>query len=85
MDPNAGNAEQKTEAEAERERRLKKIEVSLLDFYTDKVEKATPIKTSEDLHKKLDEEHIDSNVQLRLYVVEDLSRDVIEALGQKRR
>lgn len=82
---NPKSEEQKGQAKIERERRFTKTEVSVLDFYTDKVEKPTPIKTADSLGQKLDESVTDPNLQLRLYVVEDLSRDVIEVLGQKRR
>lgn len=81
---NPSSEDEKSQAKSEREKRFTKTEVSVLDFYTDKVNKAAEIKSAGGLRAKLDEKITDDKLQLRLYVVEDLSRDVIEELGKKR-
>jgi hypothetical protein len=64
-----------------REKRVKKTKACVLDYSMDSVT-PHPINSAVALKEKLDEA-IDDNVKFRLYVVEDLSRDVIEALGHK--
>jgi hypothetical protein len=68
----------------DRKKRIAKTNVCILDYYADDV-RTTKVTSAPDLREILDVGATDSRVQFRLYVVEDLSRDVIEALGQKRR
>ena len=66
---------------AERRERASRTQVTQLEYHASgKVGKYTYNKSSQ-LKQALDE--IDDQCQLRLFVVEDLSRDVIEALGDK--
>lgn len=72
------------ETEAERERRATKTNVTQLDYLGSGKVIQRNYKTSENLSQALQEEtekDDDDQVQLKLYVVEDLSRDVIEFLG----
>jgi hypothetical protein len=68
----------------DRSDRMKKTKVCVLDYATesDKVS-AHHVAFIEALNEYLEEE-IDESIRFRLYVVNDLSRDVIEALGHKR-
>ena len=85
LDPNplGQQLDEQTRAERIQNRadRVKKTKVCVLDYYTNEV---IPhhINSAEQLSQKLSEENID-NIKFRLYVVEDLSRDVIETLGYK--
>ncbi|KAI1082468.1 hypothetical protein F5B20DRAFT_531394 [Whalleya microplaca] len=67
---------------SKRESRVERTEVCVLDYYVDRAE-STLITSATELGKALDQEVTDSKIQFKLYVVEDLSRDVIETLGQK--
>ncbi|KAI1823540.1 hypothetical protein F4861DRAFT_509771 [Xylaria intraflava] len=74
-----------SEVEDRKEKRRKRIEktnVCVLDYYPTEVKKKTFISSSL-LKESLDNGVADSNLKFRLYVVEDLSRDVIEILGHK--
>ncbi|KAI3336859.1 hypothetical protein HD806DRAFT_19871 [Xylariaceae sp. AK1471] len=66
----------------DRRRRVEKTNVCILDYHTNVVNE-TKITSAQDLREELKIGVPDGRVQFRLYVVEDLSRDVIEALGQK--
>ena len=66
----------------DRANRIKKAKVCVLDYYTNEVI-SHPKDSVEQLRQNLGEENIDNNIKFRLYVVEDLSRDVIETLGHK--
>ncbi|KAG0649540.1 hypothetical protein D0Z07_3830 [Hyphodiscus hymeniophilus] len=65
----------------DRRERIQRTKVALLDYSTDAV-LGHHINSAPDLSGKLDEA-IDDEIRFRLYVVEDLSRDVIEAFGNK--
>jgi len=66
-----------------REERIERTKVCILDYLSDEVE-AKEISTASMLRKELNQVSIKAGVQFRLYVVEDLSREVIEALGHNR-
>ena len=66
-----------------RRKRFKATEVSILDFYEGKVEKIAAIHDIKGLELQLKEDAPNNDIQLRLYVVEDLSTEVIEKLGTK--
>lgn len=72
------------EKEEARTERVKKTKVCVLDYCTESVT-PHPINSVEGVGglKEKVEEAIDDNIKFRLYVVEDLSRDVIETLGHK--
>ncbi|GAP87794.1 putative Mg2+ transporter Zinc transport protein [Rosellinia necatrix] len=76
------NGEDITRRRDERKRRIARTKVSILDYFPDSVEKVE-LDCAQDLQKHLDEDSVDDAIQFRLYVVEDLSRDVIEAFGDK--
>ncbi|KAI1332761.1 hypothetical protein F5Y16DRAFT_394069 [Xylariaceae sp. FL0255] len=83
LDPaNAVTPEQREKRLIRLQDRCKRTKVAVLDYYTDKVEQHEIIETVERLDEKLTGLP-DKNVQFRLFVVEDLSRDVIETLGIK--
>jgi hypothetical protein len=65
----------------ERQQRAEKTNVARIDFLPDEKVACTLFKTSEELKTGLDEKPQD--VQFRLFVVEDLSREVIESMGAK--
>ncbi|KAI0010670.1 hypothetical protein F4779DRAFT_616305 [Xylariaceae sp. FL0662B] len=65
-----------------RKNRIERTKVCMLDYYADKV-KSTPITSATELSDSFNADITNSEVQFKLYVVEDLSRDVIETLGQK--
>jgi hypothetical protein len=65
----------------ERQHRAEKTNVARLDFLPDEEITCTHFKKPEELKAGLDEKPHD--VQFRLFVVEDLSREVIELLGAK--
>ncbi|KAI0460645.1 hypothetical protein F5B21DRAFT_452593 [Xylaria acuta] len=89
LDPDQGPDKEKeltsgdeiTRRKNERERRFEKTNVCVLDYTPNEVKKES-FTSARDLKTSLDE-RITDEVEFRLYVVEDLSRDVIEALGQK--
>ncbi|KAI8948799.1 hypothetical protein F4801DRAFT_591592 [Xylaria longipes] len=89
LDPNQGPDKDKhvtsgdeiTRRKIDRERRVAKTNVCVLDYYPNEV-KEESFTSARDLKTELDK-HIADEVEFRLYVVEDLSRDVIEAFGQK--
>ncbi|RYP65494.1 hypothetical protein DL770_008985 [Monosporascus sp. CRB-9-2] len=83
LKPESPSGEKRKEAEEDRKRRAAKTEVTILDYYADKVEPTGPIQSAAELRKELDRSITGDDIRLRLYVVEDLSRDVIEVLGQK--
>ena len=66
-----------------RRKRFKATEVSILDFYDEKVEKTAAIHDIKGLQLHLKEDVPKDGVKLRLYVVEDLSTEVIEEFGHK--
>lgn len=72
--------------EAEREKRARKTNVTQLDYlYSGEVisqKYITPETLSDALNEKLPEKD-ENEIPLRLFVVEDLSRDVIELLGAR--
>jgi len=85
---NTQNAEQDEKStRPSREERFMKTDVRRLNYYKSGDVKVNmdEFKTSDALSDALnpDQPLDDSNVQLRLYVVQDLSRDVIELLGYK--
>lgn len=68
----------------EQERRLKKTRACLLDYPRDPNQpvRRDDFKDSEQLNNKIQAvDDQDKSVKFRLWVVEDLSRDVIETLG----
>ncbi|KAI0486679.1 hypothetical protein F4859DRAFT_466507 [Xylaria cf. heliscus] len=90
LDPDRGSDQGKEELTSggeitrrkdERGRRVTKTHVCVLDYYRDEVQKET-FTSARDLETGLDKP-IAEEVEFRLYVVEDLSRDVIELFGQK--
>ncbi|RYP04017.1 hypothetical protein DL764_004711 [Monosporascus ibericus] len=83
LKPERSSGEKSEEAEKDRKRRAEKTEVTVLDYCANEVKKTGPIQSAADLRKELDRSIAGDDVRLRLYVVEDLSRDVIEVLGQK--
>lgn len=66
-----------------RKERSERTNVCILDYQTDVVQE-TSVFSAHELRKELDMDLKESKALFRLYVVEDLSRDVIEVLGQKR-
>ncbi|KAI0535601.1 hypothetical protein GGR58DRAFT_478366 [Xylaria digitata] len=66
----------------ERDERIERTNVSVLDYYTTEV-KRVKLTSAQALRDSLGSDTKDSSPEFRLYVVEDLSRDVIEILGQK--
>jgi hypothetical protein len=82
-------AERSATIEEKRKARLEKTKVRRLDYFdTERIESenfdsAENSDAANMLTQDLDLTSIDQKVQFRLYVVEDLSRDVIEALGSK--
>ncbi|KAJ2999171.1 hypothetical protein NUW58_g85 [Xylaria curta] len=76
--PTGDDIERRT---AERKRRVAKTKVCVLDYHSEEVKKEL-FTSAEKLKTSLGSD-IPDEVEFRLYVVEDLSRDVIEALGQK--
>ncbi|KAK0720975.1 hypothetical protein B0H67DRAFT_210102 [Lasiosphaeris hirsuta] len=64
--------------------RIKRTNVTRLDFGTDEV-KSKDFDKAEELKKDLEsgQQESPANLEFRLFVVEDLSRDVIEILGSK--
>ncbi|RYO77010.1 hypothetical protein DL762_009538 [Monosporascus cannonballus] len=83
LNPKGPSGEKREEAEKDRERRAEKTEVTILDYCADEVKKTGPIQSAAELRNELDMRITGDGIRLRLYVVEDLSRDVIEVLGQK--
>ncbi|RYP15474.1 hypothetical protein DL765_005681 [Monosporascus sp. GIB2] len=83
LNPERLSGEKREEAVKDRKRRAEKTEVTILDYCADKVKKTGPIQSTGELRKELDTRLTGDDIRLRLYVVEDLSRDVIEVLGQK--
>ncbi|RYP70524.1 hypothetical protein DL769_004938 [Monosporascus sp. CRB-8-3] len=83
LNPEKLSGEKRKEAEKDRKRRAEKAEATILDYYVDKVKKTGPIQSATELRKELDRGITGDDIRFRLYVVEDLSREVIEALGQK--
>ncbi|KAI1743810.1 hypothetical protein F4680DRAFT_407591 [Xylaria scruposa] len=89
LDPNQGPGKDKgvtsgheiTRRTRERERRFAKTNVCMLDYYPNEVKKES-FTSAQDLQTGLDK-RITDEIEFRLYVIEDLSRDVIEAFGQK--
>ncbi|KAI1752969.1 hypothetical protein F4782DRAFT_499319 [Xylaria castorea] len=89
LDPNKGPGKDKEVTSGdeiarrirERERRFAKTNVCVLDYYPNEVKKES-FTSTQDLKTELDK-CIADEVEFRLYVIEDLSRDVIEAFGQK--
>lgn len=68
----------------DRNERAKRTNVTRLDYLKSGEVKQEDCKTSKDLHNALNEKSYGQNgddIQLRLFIVEDLSRDVIELLG----
>ncbi|KAI0442026.1 hypothetical protein F4803DRAFT_386930 [Xylaria telfairii] len=70
-----------TRRKAERDKRVAKTNVCVLDYYPNDV-KEESFTSALDLKARL-YKPVANEVEFRLYVVEDLSRDVIEALGEK--
>ncbi|KAI0393595.1 hypothetical protein F5Y17DRAFT_301615 [Xylariaceae sp. FL0594] len=77
-EPPTGN--EMSSRKIQREQRIKKTTVCILDYFSDDVE-ATEIFTADMLKEELRQGDVKDGVQFRLYVVEDLSREVVEALG----
>jgi hypothetical protein len=75
-----------SERHSERDERVKRTNVARLDFLADGQITRTNFTTAKDLEDGLSKLNLDADskdVQFRLFVVEDLSRCVIEALGSK--
>jgi hypothetical protein len=66
-----------------RQERIERTKVCVLDYLSDEIE-TKEISTASMLREELSKVPIKEGVQFRLYVVEDLSREVIEALGHNR-
>ncbi|KAI1354501.1 hypothetical protein F5Y01DRAFT_273013 [Xylaria sp. FL0043] len=69
-----------SDRQAERKRRIEKTNVSVLNYYATKVKREN-FTSAQALKDGLHNSTKDSNIKFKLYVVEDLSRDVIEILG----
>ncbi|RYP32427.1 hypothetical protein DL767_005191 [Monosporascus sp. MG133] len=83
LNPERSSGEKRKQAEKDRKRRAEKTEVTILDYCAEKVRKTGPIQSAAELREELDRCITGDDIRFRLYVVEDLSRDVIEVLGQK--
>ncbi|KAK5631801.1 hypothetical protein RRF57_007515 [Xylaria bambusicola] len=68
--------------EEERKRRIKKTNVAVLNYHATEVKREN-YSTAQALRDSLSNSVKDDSLRFKLYVVEDLSRDVIEILGQK--
>ncbi|KAI0971892.1 hypothetical protein F4678DRAFT_432432 [Xylaria arbuscula] len=66
--------------QAERQRRIEKTNVSVLSYCTSEVKREN-FTSAQTLRDGLESANADSSIKFKLYVVEDLSRDVIEILG----
>lgn len=77
------DAQKQAAMDADRQERWVRTNVARLDYFRSGVVNHLTIKTSHALEDALrsEERMPDPGVELRLYVVEDLSRDVIELLG----
>ncbi|KAF2964995.1 hypothetical protein GQX73_g8565 [Xylaria multiplex] len=71
-----------SDRQAEREERIERTNVSVLDYYATEV-KRVKLTSAQALRDSLGNQTENNSPKFRLYVVEDLSRDVIEILGQK--
>ncbi|KAI1153360.1 hypothetical protein F4825DRAFT_461161 [Nemania diffusa] len=63
-------------------KRIEKTNVAILDYYPTEV-KQRNFTSSQDLRDNSDSSIADKTLKFKLYVVEDLSRDVIDILGHK--
>ncbi|KAJ8126164.1 hypothetical protein O1611_g7475 [Lasiodiplodia mahajangana] len=84
LNPNQNplSSDERVERKEARRKCIEKTNVSVLDYYSTEVKRKEYTSTQE-LKRNLDSGIEDNGVKFRLYVVEDLSRDVIDALGQK--
>ncbi|KAI0115721.1 hypothetical protein GGR51DRAFT_360573 [Nemania sp. FL0031] len=84
LNPNQNplSSDEKVSRKDARRKCIEKTNVSVLDYYSTEVKRKT-YTSAQDLRRNLDSGIEDDGVKFRLYVVEDLSRDVIDALGQK--
>ncbi|KAI1426049.1 hypothetical protein F5Y12DRAFT_784157 [Xylaria sp. FL1777] len=71
-----------SDRQIERQRRIEKTNVSVLNYHATEV-KREQFTSTKALRDSLSNTAEDSSLQFKLYVVEDLSRDVIEILGSK--
>ncbi|KAI1367169.1 hypothetical protein F5Y08DRAFT_326799 [Xylaria arbuscula] len=76
------NSPEREGRQNERQRRIEKTNVTVLDYHTAGVKREN-YKSAQALRDSLSGGTEDSDLKFKLYVVEDLSRDVIEILGQK--
>lgn len=61
---------------------MRRTHVCLLEYPIDNTEaRSRTLRTSDDLESVVSSLQVDASLKLRLFVVEDLSREVIEALG----
>jgi hypothetical protein len=73
-----------SENEEDRRERAQRIRVTQIDFRQSKIPRTRDITDSDALKESLDDANADPNSSdARLYVVEDLSRDMIELFGSK--
>ncbi|KAI0526276.1 hypothetical protein F5B22DRAFT_585130 [Xylaria bambusicola] len=68
--------------EEERKRRIEKTNIAVLNYHATGVKREN-YTSAQALRDSLNSDDEDSSLKFKLYVVEDLSRDVIEILGQK--
>lgn len=62
--------------------RMRRSHVCILEYPKDNTEaRSRTLRTSDNLESVLSSIQVDASLKLRLFVVEDLSREVIEALG----
>ncbi|KAI3343630.1 hypothetical protein F4824DRAFT_493883 [Ustulina deusta] len=76
------SSKERLDRQAERAKRIEKTTVSVLNYHTTEV-KREKFTSAHALRDSLCNGAEDSSLKFKLYVVEDLSRDVIEILGQK--
>ncbi len=76
------SSKERLDRQAERAKRIEKTTVSVLNYHTTEM-KREKFTSAHALRDSLCNGAEDSSLNFKLYVVEDLSRDVIEILGQK--
>ena len=69
---------------AKRQERFRRTKIGILNFHPDGVKEEPQIRDIKALEDHFAKPVVDEDKTFTLYVVEDLSRDVIEMLGSKR-
>lgn len=72
----------RADRQRDREKRIGKTNVTVLNYHTAEVKRES-YTSAQALRDSLGSGSEDSSLRFKLYVVEDLSRDVIDILGQK--